>query len=267
MRSMSLGKVPFGIFASVVVALMLYYGNHLLISAVGLVAAMVATWELSALLGRSHRQRIVSAVAVALACLVSKFLLSSSRESVNEFLLLAVLLWTLVTPIWLVLGLRPPKFVVAAIGGYIIVSAWLSVAVLAEYDRWTLIAGIAAVVIADSAAWLAGKRFGRIPLAPKLSPNKTWEGVLGSLMALYLYATVLWWVYLSESYPHWLMLLVAAATCGLAVMGDLVESSLKRQANVKDSGSVMASHGGMLDRTDSWLAVLPFMALLSTLNP
>ena len=265
-RLASLGKVPVGIMAFIAVALTLFYGSHQLISWASLAAAAAATWELSALLGRSGRQRAVNVVAVLIACLLSKALLSTSRESVNEFLLLSVLLWTVVAPIWLAMGLRPPKYVVAAIGGFIIVSAWLSVAVLAEYDRWALIAGIVAVVIADTAAWIAGKGFGRHPLAPKLSPNKTWEGVLGALLALYLLATILWWTYLSESYPHWLMLLVAAATCGLVVIGDLVESSLKRQANVKDSGRLMGSHGGMLDRIDSWLAVLPFIGLLSTLT-
>lgn len=263
---MRVGRVPFGIAAAVATGLVLYYGNHLLVSAVALAAAMAAAWELGALAGRTRAQRAAYAAAVAAGCLLSKWILSGSRESVNEFLLLSVLLWTLVAPIWLAWGSQPPRQVVAALGGFIIVSAWLSVAVLAEYDRWTLIAGIAAVVVADTSAWAVGRSLGRLPLAPRLSPNKTWEGVLGAMLALYVLASALWWVYLSDSYPHWLMLLVAAATCGLAVLGDLVESMLKRQADVKDSGVLMGSHGGMLDRIDSWLAVLPFMALLSTLT-
>ena len=265
-RLMALGKVPFGIFAAVAAGLLFFYGNHWLISGVSLIAAMIAMWELSAIHGRTKSQCMANSCAVLLGCLLSMALLSGSRESVNEFLLLSVLLWTLIAPLWLAIGKKTPKSVISAIGGFIIISAWLSVAVLAEYDRWLLIIGIASVVITDTSAWLFGKTLGRHKLAPKLSPNKTWEGVLGSLMSLYLFASVLWWVYLSESYPHWLMLLVAAATCGLAVLGDLVESSLKRKAHVKDSGWIMGSHGGMLDRIDSWVAVLPFMALLSTLT-
>ena len=259
------GKIPVGIALAVVAVLLLVRGNHVLIDWIGLVAAMALAWELSGLLDRSTLQRWGTAVAVGLACLVSKALLSVSRDAVNEFLLLAVLLWIGIAPLWLALGGRPPKALVAALGGFVIVSAWLSLSVLAEYDRWMLIVGVAAVCCADTFAWLAGKNFGKIKLAPKLSPGKTWEGALGALFALYLLATVLWWVYLDESYPHWLLLLIAATICALAILGDLVESALKRQAGVKDSGTLMGSHGGLFDRVDSWLPVLPFLALLSTL--
>ena len=265
-RLASLSKVPVGIMAFIAVAFTLFYANHQIIGWASMAAAATATWELSALLGRSGRQRAVNVIVVLIACLLCKEQLLYSRELLNGFFLLTVLLWTVGAPIWLALWVRPPKYAVAALGGFIIVSAWLSVAVLAEHDRWALITGIVAVVLADTAAWIAGNVFGRHPLAPKLSPNKTWEGVLGSMLVLYLLATILWWVYLSESYPLWQILLIAAASCGLVVIGDLVESSLKRRANVKDSGRLMGSHGGMLDRIDSWLPLLPFIALLSSMS-
>ena len=258
-------KAPIGIALAVGAIVLLFYASHQMISWLALAGCMLAAWEANVLLKCTQRQSVLAAVAVAAACLLCKWLLSGSREAVNEFLLLALLMWLLLAPLWLARRVRLPRILIAALCGFAIVSAWLSLVVLAEYDRWMLIAGLGGVWLVDTAAWAAGKRFGTSALAIQISPNKTWEGVLGALLGAFVFVSVVWAQFLSDSYPHWLMLVVAAAVVALAVLGDLSESVLKRQAGVKDSSFLLGAQGGILDRIDSWLPVLPFLALLSTL--
>jgi len=117
-----------------------------------------------------------------------------------------------------------------------------------------LLLGImAAVWIADSAAYFAGKRFGKHKLAVKISPGKTWEGVVGAWIAVSIYGAVLC---VSLHINYWLIVLLWGVTV-LSIMGDLLESLVKRHANIKDSGSILPGHGGMLDRIDGLTSSLP----------
>jgi phosphatidate cytidylyltransferase len=106
----------------------------------------------------------------------------------------------------------------------------------------------------DTLAYFTGKSIGRIPMAPALSPKKTWEGALANLIGSVLVAV---------GFSYWLQLDVwtLIATAGLAniagQMGDLLESAYKRGANVKDSGALLPGHGGMLDRIDSLILASP----------
>ena len=126
--------------------------------------------------------------------------------------------------------------------------------------RW-LLAALALVWAADSGAYFAGRRFGRRKLAPTISPNKTVEGALGGLVAgvgvalafgLFAGAT-------AAQLPA--LALVAVVAVMASIVGDLVESLLKRQAGVKDSGALIPGHGGILDRIDGVLAALPVFAI------
>jgi len=117
---------------------------------------------------------------------------------------------------------------------------------------------MATVWIADSAAYFAGKRFGRHKLAPSISPGKTWEGVLGACIAVALYAVAICYFFDTE---YWLVLLMLGITIA-SVMGDLIESLFKRQAGAKDSGSILPGHGGILDRVDGLTSSLPLVTFL-----
>jgi len=123
----------------------------------------------------------------------------------------------------------------------------------------------------DIAALYIGKRWGRRKLAPKLSPNKTWEGAIASLIASVVFGMALVGAgeYLSRhgsnftrlhtSEPWWQSLLLAILLNAAAQLGDLLESALKRGAHVKDSGTMLPGHGGILDRIDALLLAAPVL--------
>lgn len=117
---------------------------------------------------------------------------------------------------------------------------------------------LAVVWAADSGAWVAGRRFGRTRLAPRVSPGKTWEGVAGGMAAAAATGAVASsWLELAPA--HLLTATVLAA--GASVVGDLYESLGKRRAGVKDSGSLLPGHGGVLDRIDGLTAAAPVYAV------
>ena len=130
----------------------------------------------------------------------------------------------------------------------------------ANGHRWLLTA-LALVWVADSGAYFAGRRFGRHKLAPVISPNKTVEGALGGVVAGTLVALAFGWFAGATTAQLPALALVAAVTVAASIVGDLVESLLKRQAGVKDSGDLIPGHGGVLDRVDSVLAALPVFAI------
>lgn len=259
-------KVILGLLFTAVALGILYYAHYALIGALALIGVAVAGYEISAMLGRSLLQRLILAGSVVLSCLVSLWLLSGSRESVNEFMFLALIAWLVVAPLNLTRPQQKAPQLQAMLWGFYLVSAWLAIVVLAEYDRWMLIVGLGSVWLIDTCAWFFGSRLGRKQLAAEISPNKSWEGVYAALVAMFLFASILWPWFQEGGYAPWLLLLIASAVTGLAVLGDLVASAFKRAAGVKDSSGMLGSHGGIIDRIDSWLPALPFFALLSTLS-
>ncbi len=133
--------------------------------------------------------------------------------------------------------------------------------VIATIDRWggwTVVVLFASIWTCDSAAYFAGRAFGRHRLFERVSPNKTWEGAIAGLLfaiGTFVLGKVLLLPYLTPG---------QAATCGVLVgvfgqLGDLVESLLKRDAGVKDSSTLIPGHGGVLDRFDSLLYVSPLL--------
>jgi phosphatidate cytidylyltransferase len=121
----------------------------------------------------------------------------------------------------------------------------------------------------DIAAYYVGRTFGKHKLAPRLSPNKTWEGAIGSIAGSLVAAGGLLaladgftqWNSAKLSYPEeiWYWLVLAVIVNIAAQLGDLVESALKRSAGVKDSGTLLPGHGGVLDRIDSLLLAAPML--------
>jgi len=152
----------------------------------------------------------------------------------------------------------------------VLIGAWVAIVQLQAYSPGLVLAAMALVWIADTAAYFTGRAFGRRKLAPHVSPGKTWEGVYGGLAAVALYALALVPLAAAGRFagtvsPLAVILWVAGALAlaALSVVGDLCESLLKRQAGVKDSGRLLPGHGGVLDRIDALLAAMPPAALLA----
>jgi phosphatidate cytidylyltransferase len=144
-------------------------------------------------------------------------------------------------------------------GIIVLLPTWLALARL-QQEPLRLLALLAVVWIADTAAFFTGKLFGKHKLAPSISPGKTWEGVAGAMVAVALYA---WMVSAMES-GHSIEVITGLflAMTVLSILGDLFESWLKRAAGVKDSSNLLPGHGGILDRIDGVTAALPLAALL-----
>ena len=130
---------------------------------------------------------------------------------------------------------------------------------------------IVAVVLTDTGAYFAGSSLGRHKLAPKVSPNKTWEGSMGGVLAALLGMMALYKVSPQfDALPEWTVwryLYIGALLSVSAQIGDLAESCLKRDAGIKDSGNLFPGHGGMLDRCDGLLFAAPVMFYLHAIGP
>lgn len=140
----------------------------------------------------------------------------------------------------------------------VLVPAWAALDTLYTDAPKLLLFVLLIVWVADIGAYFVGKRFGRVKLAPKISPGKSWEGVLGGLTAVTLLAaaaTSIFDIGISVLVPFCL------AVAMLSVVGDLTVSMFKRHAGIKDSGSLFPGHGGVLDRIDSVTAAAPLFAL------
>ncbi|MGP1718580.1 MAG: phosphatidate cytidylyltransferase [Methylophilus sp.] len=140
------------------------------------------------------------------------------------------------------------------LGWCLMLSLWMALVIAQEINPYVLLVIISTIWLADSAAYFFGKQFGRHKLAPAISPGKTWEGVLGALLAVAVYAVTLkatgavatWWLLPGL----WVITIVG-------IYGDLFESFFKRRANLKDSGQFLPGHGGLLDRVDGVIPALP----------
>ncbi len=234
-----------------------------------LIGAVIAWagWEWSGLIGwKDSSWRTVYTAVVVVALIITYFL------PINWVLAIAFFAW-----IWASvgmlnyamgrssLGLQYP-ILKALMGLLALVPCWLAVGVIRETiggPVWLLIGLLLIWGGMDTGAYIAGRLWGRRQLAPRVSPNKTWEGFLGGIILTLILAIIV--SLLLQEAPHrFLMICILAVITGIfSVLGDLVESMLKRQVGMKDSGSGLPGHGGILDRIDSVTAALPVFALLS----
>ena len=176
----------------------------------------------------------------------------------------SLVFWLLAVPLWLATGMRMRHPVILAVTGMLVLlPMWLAMVELQANPRLLLIL-IVILWIADTVAYFCGKTWGRRKLAPSISPGKTWEGIAGALAGATLYYGV---VTLALSTGQ----AVLSGLTGLAVFwfltvlgveGDLFESWIKRTAGVKDSGTILPGHGGVLDRVDALTPSLPAAALI-----
>ena len=231
---------------------------------------LAASREWAALAGMQGVARWIFAGFV-LASAVAAWLLTASDPAVASRLAppeaviygAGCAFWLLVAVPWLArLWHVKSVFVLGSAGLIVLVPAWLALARL-QASPGRLLAVLAIIWLADTAAYLSGRAWGRHKLAPSISPGKTWEGVAGAGVAVAVYYFVL-----SRVTPEWGWwhgyggAILFAGVAMMSLVGDLFESAIKRQAGVKDSGKLLPGHGGVLDRIDSLTAALPMAAVL-----
>lgn len=178
-------------------------------------------------------------------------------------------LWLLVVPLWFARGWQPRSpWLMALVGWVVLLPTGFAMIDLRLTSPWLLLGVMALVWTADISAYFAGRAFGKHKLALSISPGKTWEGVVGALLGVSLYVPLAVWgaaqagLLEMPSLSMFMMLLaVSWFWVALSVIGDLFESAAKRQAGVKDSGTLLPGHGGLLDRIDALTSTLPLAAL------
>lgn len=157
------------------------------------------------------------------------------------------------------LNIKLKKSYKAFIGWFILLSAWMFLTKLrAYYGTGAVMYFLVLIWAADITAYASGKKWGKDKLAPMISPKKTIQGMYGAIFSAMICAFILAWYY---NYPLMIatdFTLLSVLTVLIAIYGDLFFSLVKRQKGVKDSGSILPGHGGMLDRVDSVIAAAPF---------
>ena len=247
---------------------------------IGLVVTLGA-WEWARLAGfEAQSARVVFAALVA----VLLFGLHLFPDLAPWVLGAAVLWWALAT----FLVLTFPQSAVhwssiatkLVIGLLILLPAWQGLVLIKAMPlgNWLIMAVMVLVWGADIGAYFSGRKFGKRKLAPKVSPGKSWEGVVGGMAGVLLLA--LGWIAIDRSstqhvaslysilasrYGSFVMLLAVIFLSAMSVVGDLVESLVKRSAGAKDSSGLLPGHGGVLDRVDALLPTLPLAMMLASL--
>jgi phosphatidate cytidylyltransferase len=199
-------------------------------------------------------------VLVVAACLYTgwRYLLASAWM---WHAMLAASVWWLLALLWVMLAPGRVNPALAAIAGLMaLVPCWLAlvyIATTAEPAAGWVLFTLVLVWAADTGAYFTGRFFGKVPLAPRVSPKKTWEGVLGGLLVAGVVAAAgCFWL---AGYVDWYFVFLCVLVAAVSVVGDLTESMLKRASGLKDSGSLFPGHGGMLDRIDSVTAAAPVL--------
>ncbi len=222
---------------------------------VGLVI-LAAAWEWSAFVGLSAiAARIFYVLLIALSCAVPYLLLPASSQLVLQI----ACAWWIVAFIWTFFyPTAIPTVVRWIVGVLVLAPAFTALILLFRSGAEYLLFALLIVWAADAGAYFAGKQFGRVKLAPGISPGKTWEGVIGGLLVVALLATAT---------ANWadvrlaVLLPFCLAVAVVSIIGDLTVSMFKRTAGIKDSGTLFPGHGGVLDRIDSVSAAAPLFAL------
>ncbi len=212
-------------------------------------------WEWSAFLGAPG-----NATRAAYVAIIAALIAAVSFLGVDAALVFKVsLVWWVVALFWTFFFPTPIPAAVRWFSGVVVlVPLYLALVVLYNTAPALLLFALLIVWVADTGAYFAGRFLGRVKLAPEISPGKTWEGVIGGLVAVVLLivlASSRTEIDLAMAIPFGL-----AVAC-LSVVGDLTVSMFKRTAGVKDSGSLFPGHGGVLDRIDSVAAAAPLFAL------
>jgi phosphatidate cytidylyltransferase len=251
-------------------------------AAVTLLLIAAAAWEWGRLNGVASVAAVGPAALLAIAGAWAVYTGSAERATASW--------WWGVTLVWVIGGAvalrggptawpRWPAALRLLVGLLLLWAGWLALAQARSISINFVLSALCIVWVADIAAYAAGRAFGRRKLAPTISPGKSWEGVAGGVVGVWLLGLV-WMLWIDRHLPvdgsslftrvfdrlgGLGFFAVSTALAGLSVVGDLFESLVKRAAGAKDSSRLLPGHGGVLDRIDALLPVLPAALALASL--
>ncbi|HEY6897226.1 MAG TPA: phosphatidate cytidylyltransferase [Rhodocyclaceae bacterium] len=243
---------------------LLFFAPLQAVTAFFALVAAIGAWEWAGLMGAGQGGRIAFGLAVLALC--------GATLALDSLLPLlwgaSSLFWLLCAPIWLARrwSLAGQRLLGYGLGAVLLAATWAALSSLfMHFGPAKLLALMAAIWVADIAAYFTGRRFGKVKLAPQISPGKTREGAYGAVAGVLLYglmvfpASNLWTIHSAASAAAMVLFLVVLTV--VSIEGDLFESLLKRQAGIKDSSAILPGHGGVLDRIDSLISTLPLMVM------
>ncbi len=248
-----------------------------------LVLIAAAAWEWARLVGWGGAAALFSGALCAVLCALLWW--SGAVERSVPLLWLGAALVGVPGGAWLIQQGVPgwprwPRFLRWLGGLAVLCTAWLAMAQARTMGINFLLSIFVLVWAADVFAYFVGRglggKFTRVKLAPSISPGKSWEGVWGGMLGVLLVAGI--WIWVDQNYAvgspslytvlyergWWMLLAGCVFLSAMSVLGDLVESLVKRSAGVKDSSGLLPGHGGVLDRVDALLPVLPLAMMLVT---
>ena len=268
----------------------LFHSNPQWLGGFGLVLILAAAWEWGRLNGLTLRTALFMCLVCGLMCGLVYAAYWMTADNGLWGALVGHNTWLLVGASWVLFGAylirggmaswrALPQWFRLLLGVLVLCSTWLALYQAKIMGTAFLLSCLALVWIADIAAYFAGRRWGRRKLALHISPGKSWEGVVGGMLAVQLFAFA--WLALAEKWPllqgsvfaallqHGYPLLVLGLLflTAMSVVGDLVESLIKRSAGAKDSSQLLPGHGGVLDRMDALLPTLPLALMLALFQP
>jgi len=236
-------------------------------AAIVALAFLAALWEWTQLSGLHSRAGRVGLLTLAAAVFV--LLWCAHAAALTPWLLAAGVAWWLLACLWLrhfAFGAAPTvenRALKLLAGAFVVFPAWVALVAIhgsLPHGHWWTLLALVIVWVSDIGAYFSGRSFGKRKLAPQVSPGKTWAGAYGAMVTGVLAGVAGGWLLDVRGGQLLALAVLAAATVAISIVGDLVESLMKRHARVKDSGTIFPGHGGLLDRLDSVFAALPIFA-------
>jgi len=229
---------------------------------------VLAAWEWGGLCGwQRPLSRGLYSIAVSFSLVGLYGLLSYAPQSIFYLLIIASLWW-----LWALYGLWHYQHglnllpqatgIKACLGLVLLLPAWSALVSLHHHhhQQWIIFLLIL-IWAADSGAYFIGRRFGHVKLADKISPGKTWEGLVGALVMSIGVAGIYAWIEAMSLVKFILFMMLCLLTVMASIIGDLLESVFKRQMGLKDSSHLLPGHGGILDRIDSLTSAVPIFVM------
>jgi phosphatidate cytidylyltransferase len=261
----------------------LFFSPTIILSLVVSIIISLAAWEWGRFIwGVKSRFPIYYSLMIQLLLVILIYcihldddaLVSRLNDLMSSILWISIIFWLFAVPIILSrklqFSIQKNTSLFAIVGVVIFMSDWYAFMLLRDTGLWVLLSVLMVVWTADIGAYFTGKKLGKHKLAPQLSPGKSIEGAIGGMVAVCILGIIFYSENLSSSnffnmigqQYSWLILIpLSIFLAGMSVVGDLFESQLKRLSSMKDSSGLLPGHGGVLDRVDALLPVLPIAAL------